>query len=183
MTFKLFILLLLLLLFIWLALVYNIYLILAFFNFNKRAPYVPSFDSHLRIMKQKLKLLPWKKLIDLGCWDGKILRFFASNFWLICEWYEINLSAIIYWKIINFFRRPINIKIYKQNFLKADLKKYDYVYLYLLTSQLAKIEDRIFQNIKKNTIIISNSFKFTNHQAFQTIKNDRWRDCIFLYRK
>ena len=183
MTLKLIFLLFLLLLFWWLALVYNVYLIIAFFNFHKRAPYVPSFNSHLRIMKKWLKLLQWKKLIDLWCWDGKALRFFSSNFWLICDWYEVNRSAIIYWRIINYFRKPTNVKIHKQNFLKADLKKYDYIYIYLLTEQLAKIEDWVFQNIQKNAIIISNSFKFTKHQPFQTIKNDRWKDCIFLYKK
>jgi hypothetical protein len=48
---------------------------------------------------------------------------------------------------------------------------------------MAQIEDRIFDNIKKETIVVSNSFKFTKHQPFQVINNPKGKPTIFLYRK
>lgn len=76
-----------------------------------------------------------------------------------------------------------NIHLYNKNLFKADLKKYDYIYLYLWSSQLALMENWIFSTIKKDTIIISNSFTFKDHKPFQTVKNRWGKDAIFLYKK
>lgn len=149
----------------------------------KKAPYVPSFNSHLKLMAQHLKLTKWKKILDLWCWDGKALRFFVQTFWLKGEWYDINPFAIRYGKIINYLKWIKWIKFTKSKFEAADLSKYDYIYTYLFPNQMAQIEDRIFLNIKKETIIISNSFQFKKHKPYQTIKNTKGKDTIFLYRK
>ncbi len=71
----------------------------------------------------------------------------------------------------------------KSAFEKADLKKYDYIYVYLFPNQLADIEARLFKNIKKDAIIISNSFKFAKKKPFDTLKNKQKKDSIFLYKK
>jgi hypothetical protein len=71
-----------------------------------------------------------------------------------------------------------NTKLYKQDFLKINnLKDYDYIYLYLFPEFMAKIEDWIFKNKSKNTIIISNSFKFAKHKPFKIIDKK-----IYLYK-
>jgi hypothetical protein len=43
-------------------------------------PYVPSYTTDLQRMKEKLHLDEKKTMIDLGCGDGKALRFFVKNF-------------------------------------------------------------------------------------------------------
>lgn len=149
---------------------------------KKKAPFVPSFDRHLKIM-ENLEIKKGSTMIDLWCWDGKALRFFAKNFWIkSADWFDINTYAIIRWKIINKCKKINNINLYKKNFFKADLKKYDYIYLYLWDTQLKIMEDWIRENKKTECIIISNTFKFKKHEPFKTFKNENKHDTIFLYK-
>lgn len=152
-----------------------------FFPF-KKAPYIPSFNRQLELMKQ-LDIKPNSTLVDLWCWDWKALRFFIKEHNIkLWEWFDINSYAIVKGKIINKIKRINNINLYKKDFFKADLKKYDYIYLYLWDTQLKAMEDRIRKEKKEKTIIISNSFKFTKHKPFNTIKKSDWIDDIFLYK-
>lgn len=148
-------------------------------------PYVPSYNEDLARMKGKLKLdMKWKTMIDLGCWDGKALRFFIKEFsikkWV---WYDFNLPAILYGKLINKYKKIDNIELHKWNFLKVDISKYDIIYVYLLNEYLVKIEDFVFSNMRDDAIIVSNTFRFKKHEPYEVTKSDKWRDRILLYRK
>lgn len=168
--------------------VLNVWLISLFFIWllkkNKAAPYVGTFDKEIRLMRENLHLIKWKKLADLGCGDGKALRFFVKNFGIKWIWYDINIFAILLGRIVNYFLGfGKNIKLIKSDFMKIDLSTFDYVYVYLLPVQLAFIEDWLWKNIDKNSIIISNSFQFKNHTPFEVIKDKKGKWCIFLYKK
>ena len=119
--------------------------------------------------------------MDLGCSNWKALRFFESEFALTGEWYDINFFAIMWWKLLNKIKWS-KIKLFWSNFFKADIKKYDYIYIYLLPVQMWYIEDRLFENISKKTIIISNTFEFKKNQPFNVIKTDKWKNRVFLYK-
>lgn len=182
MEIKFIILIIILFVFFGLALWYNVSMILSLFKKNIEAPYVPSFNRHLKLIKQ-IKLQSNKKLVDLWCWDGKAMRFFLKNFWIKSEWFDINYFALLYWKLINFCKWIKWLKLIHKNFLQVDIGQYDYIYVYLFPEQLALMEKWIFENIKKNAIVISNSFRFAKQKPFQTVKNKHWKDSIFLYKK
>ncbi len=161
-----------------------IYGLLAFmFRKNTVAMYVPSFNRHIRLMKGQLKLVRWKKLIDLWCGDGKMMRFFDREFWLQCDGYEIQYFPHLYGKILNMLLWYPDLKLLKKDFLLADIHAYDYIYTYLLPQQMVQIESRIFKNMKSDAIIISNSFQFALHAPYETIKNAKGKSSIFLYNK
>jgi len=160
---------------------FSFYLFVSCLLPSKRAPFVSSFAKDLKLMKQ-LNLIRWKKIVDLWCGSSRALRFFKSEFWLIWEGYDINFFAIILWKLLNRIKW-FKINLFWKNFFQADLKKYDYVYIFLLPLQLAYIEDRVFDNINKNCIVISNSFQFKKNKAFDIIKNKKWYGVIYLYKK
>ncbi len=152
------------------------------FQPRKRAPYIWTFKRHFKILKQ-LDIPQWSTILDLWCWDGKALRFFHKTYqlkkWI---WYDINIYAIIRWKIINRIKWHKDILLFYKNFLDINLKWYKYIYIYLWTKQLTDIEDRIRANKDKNTIIISNSFTFSKHKNYKTLKNSKWKNAIFLYK-
>lgn len=166
----------------------NVWIISIFFLWlfkkDKAAPYVGTFKKEINLMKKYLKLDKWKKLVDLWCGDGRALRFFVKNFGIKWFWYDINIFAIIIGRIVNScLGYKKNILLLKKNFLDLDLSSFDYIYVYLLPVQLSFIEGWIWKNIGKNTIIISNSFRFENHVPFDVIKDRKGKWCIFLYRK
>ena len=153
------------------------------FKKDSFAMYVPSFDRHIRLMKNHLKLIRWKKLIDLWCGDGKAMRFFAQEFGLQCDGYELQSFPYFYGKFLNSLLWYSHLKIYKKDFSQADLKRYDYIYVYLLPQQMAQIEPRIFKHISSHTLIISNSFQFAVHKPYEVIKNAKGKPSIFLYKR
>jgi SAM-dependent methyltransferase len=125
-----------------------------------------------------------KTMIDLGCGDGKALRFFVKNFWITnATGYDFNLPAILFGKLVNKRLKIDNITLKRGDFLKVDISKYDYVYLYLLTAYLEKIEDFVFENMWDDAIIISNTFRFKKHEPVEVIQNENGRDRILIYRK
>lgn len=147
-------------------------------------PYVPSYDEDIKLMKEKLILEKWKNMIDLGCWDGKALRFFVDNFWIVkWVWYDLNTPSIVFGKLINKIWKINNIELYKGDFLKVDISKFDYIYVYLLSECLEKIEDFVFSNMKDDAIIISNTFKFKKNTPFLVHQNKNWKDRVILYKK
>ena len=78
-----------------------VYGLLAFlFRKDHSAMYVPSFNRHIRLMKS-LKLHKGEKLVDLGCGDGKAMRFFAREFALHCDGYELQNYPYLYGKFCN----------------------------------------------------------------------------------
>ncbi len=122
-------------------------------------------------------------MVDLGCGDGKALRFFSKEHQLkSADWFDINPYAIVKWRCLNKYYKIWNVQLYKKNLFDVDIKKYDYIYLYLWESQLAIMEDRIRETKKADTIIISNSFKFSKHKPFEVYKNDKWVSTIYLYK-
>jgi len=149
----------------------------------KKAPYVPSFDYHLKTMKQHLTLKKWSNIVDLGCGDGKALRFFYEEFGLKGTWYDLNPFVIWYGKIFNRLFWFRGIKLIKANLKKAQLSRYDYVYIYLWPEQLVALENWIFSHISQDAIIISNSFTFVKHTPFDIIYDEQKKKVIYLYRK
>lgn len=173
--------LIILLFFIVVAIYYIFNVIHLIFSTSKKAPYIPSFDRQLKLMKE-LNLESWTTMVDLGCWDGKALRFFSKEYGLKeLDWFDINLYAVLKWRRINKRQKIHNIKLYKKNLFKVDLKKYDYIYVYLWSTQLEIMEDWIWENKKDTATIISNTFEFKKHKPITKIKNKKGIDTIFLY--
>jgi|GEM_PF-1351758 len=165
-----------------LIIAYNVSIFLHFGS--KKAPYVGSFARQLIVMQNQLKLKPGGRLVDLGCGDGKAMRFFLKNFALgQIDGYEINMFAIWLAKLINVFVKPKHLKIYRKDFSVAKLENYDYVYVYLLPAQLARIEDWLFEKISPDAVIIANSFQFAKHKPYEILKTGKGKNMIFLYMK
>lgn len=152
------------------------------FSTTKKAPYIPSFDRQLELMKQ-LKLKKNATVVDLGCGDGKALRFFSKYHGIrTADWFDINRFAIFKWKCLNKRQWVSNVYLYREDFFHVDLKKYDYIYVYLWESQMAVMEDWIWKEKNNSTVIISNTFQFKKHKPYKIIKNEKGFDSIFLYK-
>lgn len=152
------------------------------FGKKDQAVYLGSFGVDLALMDRHLRLDCGKRLVDLGCGDGKALRFFVRRYGIKWVGYDFNHFAIRYGKLLNKLKWYA-ITIICSDFLQADLSKTDYVYLYLFPGQMANIEDWVFDQIGEHTIVISNTFQFKKHIPFETIKDRKGKERIRLYRK
>jgi hypothetical protein len=170
--------------FIILVLIWTILYILSIISYFKNwIPQISTFNSDFKIMKKWLKKynLKWKKILDMWSWIWKVTRFFEKTFWTKTYWCEIDFSNYIISKIINklFW---YNTKFQRWNYLKIDLKKYDYIYIYLFPKIINKAEKRIWKNAKKWTIIFSNAFKFLNHKPIEILIDNKWKEEVYIYK-
>ncbi len=147
-------------------------------------PYVWSYISHKKLLKQHNDKIHWKYILDMGCGDGGILRFFVRNMaFHRGDWYDIRRFPIKLGKILNQLFWYNKITLYQQDFLDADMQKYDVIYLFLWSSIIVNIEKQIHDRIRPETIVITNTFHFKNREPFDTIKNSRGKVVFQLYKK
>jgi len=126
-------------------------------------------------MKQ-LNLQKGKTVVDLGCGDGKVLRFFEKEFWIKWVWYDVNSFAILWWKALNKILNT-KVRLIQWNFFDNDISSYDYIYIYLMPSVMEDVEKFVFKNKKPEAIVIVNSFPFPNKKPFKVIGGK-----IYLYK-
>lgn len=183
MTIKIILLIIFLILILW-FIIFAVFLLLGpMITGFKKAPYVPSFGYHLRIMKKYLKLKKWATIVDLWCGDGKALRFFREEFWLKGVWYDLNPFVIWYGRLLNLLHWCTHVRLIRADLKKAQLSRYDYIYIYLWPSQLISLEDRMFTHMWEKTIIVSNSFTFGKHKPFEIICDEHTKKkVIYLYK-
>jgi len=146
-------------------------------------PQVSTFNSDFKVMKKELKKynIKWKKIIDLWSWTWKSIRFFEKFFNAKTTWCEIDLSNYLISKILNKILW-YNAIIIRWNYLKIELNKYDFIYIYLLPKIIDKAEKRIWEKAKKWTIIFSNAFKFINHTPIEILKDEKGKEEIYVYK-
>lgn len=172
------------LLWIIIFLLFIILYILSIINSIKyKVPQVCTFWSDFKVMINNLSKynLEWKKIIDLWSWTWKVLRFFEKKFKMRVTWYEIDLWNIIISKIYNkiFW---CNAEIINKNYFEEDLTKYDFIYVYLFPKLMDKIEEKIWKEAKKWTIIFSNAFRFANNKPIEILKNEKKEEEIYIYK-
>ena len=136
----------------------------------------PSVNSSRRAIKDVLDLVKPQKgtlLIDLGCASGWMLITAAKE--CGCRGIGFERSPWYFlWARLNIFLHGEGkrVKIFFGDFKRAErhLKEADFVYIYLLNSVLAKMEDWLFEAIGPETKVISLAFTFPHHQPTSEIE-------------
>ena len=168
-----------LIVFIIITILYGISL---FNNIRYKVPQVSTFNSDLKVLKENLWKynLEWKKIVDMGSGIWKIIRFLEKNFWLKVTGYEIDFSNVIIAKVLNKIFGS-KAKVIRWNYFKADLGEYDFIYIYLYPCLMEKVEEKIWKDAKKWTIVFVNAFKFWNHKPIDIFYKN-WKEKIFIYK-
>jgi hypothetical protein len=112
-------------------------------------------------------------------WIWKIIRFLEKEFKVKATGYEIDFSNVIIAKILNkiFWSKT---KVIRWNYFEADLKEYDFIYIYLFPCLMEKVEEKIWSDAKKWTIVFVNAFKFWKHKPIDVFYK-KGKEKIFVY--
>ena len=158
-----------------------LYSLSLFNNIKYIVPQVSTFKSDFEVLRKWLKKynLRWKKILDLWSWIWKAIRFFEREFDMKATWCEIDLSNTIIAKILNKIFGS-KCEVIKWNYFKLDLKQYDFIYIYLFPELMEKVEEKIWKDAKKWTIIFVNAFKFQKHKPIDIFYKN-WKEKIFVY--
>lgn len=137
------------------------------------APYLPIFNDRLIQIIEISDLKPGMTLLDLGCGDGKILRFAARN-GIKAIGYELNPILFLFCKLTTFKYRK-SVKVFYGNFWQKKLPKVDVVYVFLLPKLMNKLNQKFIDDQIKDTKLVSFSFSIPNKLAAKELNN------LYLY--
>ena len=140
------------------------------------APIVFTDSKSLTKMIEIAGNVSGKKMVDLGSGDGRVVIEFAKR-GIEAQGYEINpfLVAISKLKIK---KAGLEKKafIFWKNFWSANLSSYDIVSVFGINYIMPKLRDKLVHELKKNSIVISNSYKFPGWKKMRT------KNGVYLYR-
>lgn len=139
-------------------------------------------DAILEVIKE-YKLT---KFVDLGSGTGKVVRSVAK-FNVDSFGAESAPFVFIYSSLISFANSIFNLKggkILNKNIWKIDLCEYDCVYTFLSPAVMDKIGNKFSHEMKKGSVLISNSFCITGIRPTKIINlNDQRKTKLFIYVK
>jgi trans-aconitate methyltransferase len=120
------------------------------------APWLPTRKKELKQLLEVLKKNPPKKIIDLGCGDGRILFAIAREFpQTTCHGAEISLLPFLAATLRKylFFRSYKNVTIYPWSLYKMDLSSYDSIITFLLDGSYERLKQKWASELKDDTLV------------------------------
>lgn len=139
-------------------------------------PFIP---TPMRIIKDLTQIANISKddvVIDLGSGDGRML-IHAARLGAIAKGWEINPLLVLWTRlVVHRYRVSKRVKVYLQNYHKADLSDATIVFLYNFPLHVPKLEQKLQKDLPAGTTIISYKFTFPTLKLTATPKPD-----IFIY--
>jgi len=147
-----------------------------------RVPFVSLSKKKVDKVLDLVRLDSSKKLYDLGCGDARFLVRAYKKYNISGVGYELNWWALLRSKW-NVFIYKADVAIYNKNFLKIDLDDADYIFIYLVSEALIKLEKKLLTNPRSARQVISYGFKFPNLKPTEVLytedRKDRGR--VYIY--
>ena len=142
------------------------------------APFEPTNRESLRKMIKFAKVKKGDKVVDLGSGNGKIVIEFAKldN---VKESHGFEINPLL---VFSSRRRIRQLKLEKKAFIhwkdfwNQNLSDYDVVNVFQIGFIMKNLEKKLKKELKKNSRIISNTWKFSN------LKLRKQEGDIYLYR-
>jgi len=152
--------------------VFAVFFITQFFNilFRGFAPYVSTRTEVINKIINEIELKDGEKVYELGCGKAGFLRAFEQKnpkgkfFGFEYSFWPYAVAKL------QLGMTDSNIKIYKKNIFKADLKDADLVYCYLNGPMMEKLEKKFSAECKPGTQIISYTFQMPNKQPTRVVE-------------
>lgn len=147
------------------------------------APYVPTKESIVRKILKAAGVKKGKKFYELGSGDGRVVLQ-AALLGAAASGIEQSLIRVIYsrfkaWRLASRLR-GMRIKFMYGDVFKRSYRDADIVYIYLLPTGVEKLETKLKKELKKGSVIITQTFHFKNWKPFRKIsfkpleKPTRW---------
>jgi|SRR3989339_1075842 len=122
-------------------------------------PCLPTHRAQARKMIELAAIKPGDMIFDLGAGHGRLL-FLAAEAGATAIGYELNPILVLYVRLRAFLYKQKNVQIYCQSLFTADVKNADTVFCFLFPKYMAKLEEKIFSEMKPGAKIIAYVFPF-----------------------
>lgn len=129
-----------------------------FYTFYLKVPMLSSGNNPIEKVLLNVNFKKAAKFYDLGSGNGKLISRVAKQYpHLECVGVEYNIAAYCSAKFRNLFlKQKIDYKL--GDFFKINISDADIIYAYLFPGLMVRLEAKFSQELRKGTIVISNSF-------------------------
>src|SRR3989344_680718 len=123
------------------------------------APYVPTkIEKAVKLLKM-LDLKKGQQFYELGSGDGRVVLE-AAKLGLDALGIEQSWMRVIWSKFQAYQQKLPNAKFKHGNIINEDLSRADIVYIYLLPKGVSKLSLKLKRELKKGSLIITQTFHF-----------------------
>lgn len=137
------------------------------------APYIPTRMEAIRKILKLAGVKKGKKIYELGSGDGRVVieaaKMGAESIGIEQSWIRVLYSR---YKASNLY----NAKFYHGNIFSKDYSDGDIVYIYLLLKGVAKLEEKLKKELKKGSIVVTQTYHFPNWKPFKKVDLSRNMD-------
>ncbi len=138
----------------------------------KGAPYVPTPKRRIKEILELAEVNDETISLDLGSGDGRIVRAFAKAGAKKSIGLELNPIIYLLSKIITWDK---NAEIRIENIWNYNLAEIDVISVFFVPTFIDKLEEKIVNEMKKGTKVISYRYKFKNLEEIKNINK------LYLY--
>lgn len=152
------------------------------------APFVPIKRKDIKKFLEFGGVSENDTFYDLGCGDGRVLLSAVNDFnakraigYEVSLWPYLELKFLV-WQT----KGNSNLKIYRQDFFKANLSGATFVYMYLSPKLVNELAVKIAKECVAGTIILCPSFpiELEKHSEFRLLKSEKiGKITAYLYQK
>lgn len=130
------------------------------------APFIPTKTEAIRKILKIAEVKKGKKFYELGSGDGRVV-IEAAKLKAQAVGIEQSLLRVLFSK----YRASNlkNAKFFHGNIFSKVYSDADIVYIYLLLKGVKKLESKLKQELKKGTIVITQTYHFPNWRPFKKI--------------
>jgi len=141
-------------------------------------PPVPTKPERIRKALKLVDFQPDEILYDLGAGDGRVLLIAAREFGAKAVGIEVGpIQCALIWLRAVTSGFGDRIQIQWKNFLKADLRDADVVYVYATSKEVTRLASYLEKQMKPGSRVVSISADFPEWEPFTFDE----RDLIFVY--
>lgn len=139
------------------------------------APYVPTKMGNIRKILKLAGVKKGKKFYELGSGDGRVViaaaKLGADSYGIEQSWIRVLYSR---WKASRQNSAVAqNCHFYHSNIFFKNYSDADIVYVYLLLKGVRKLESKLEKELKKGSIVITQTYHFLHWRPFKK-KGDFW---------
>ena len=130
------------------------------------APYIPTKMDHIRKILKLAQIKKGKRFYELGSGDGRVViaaaKLKAESVGIEQSLIRVLISRFKAMKLKLKNARFIHGNIFSKNYSDADI-----VYVYLLTKGVKKREGKLKKELKKSSIVITQTYHLSNWRPFK----------------
>lgn len=139
------------------------------------APYVPTKMASIRKILKLAGVKKGKKFYELGSGDGRVViaaaKLGADSYGIEQSWIRVLYSR---WKAYGQnTAKAGNCQFYHEDLFKRTYEDANIIYIFLLQKAVNKLENKSRNELKKGSVIITQTYHFPNWKPFKKI-GDFW---------